>query len=211
MRRGSNGSGPPAGTEERAREETRVNAQFDDDPEGYLELRAGRQFGRRLARSADFLSEAQPDDLVLEIGAGTGGLLEGLAGARPDLRFLGVEPLPNYVAFARSRWEGRDQDRLRIVEGSAEELNRVVDEPARWIVSHDVLHHVDDIPTVCQRAAKVTTDGCPVAGHRAQPGQPLDVPLLRAHAGVSACSSRGPSSTSPGRPGGRSRTDSASC
>lgn len=137
---------------------TRVNAQFDDDPEGYLSLRSGRQFERRRARTLDFLVDARPGDLVVEIGAGTGALLEALADARPDLCFLGVEPLANYVAFARSRWEGGDSERLRIVEGTAEELDRAVDRPARWIVSHDVLHHVADIPLVARLATKVATD-----------------------------------------------------
>ncbi|HEX2564245.1 MAG TPA: class I SAM-dependent methyltransferase [Acidimicrobiales bacterium] len=135
----------------------RVNGHFDDDAQRYQQLRAGRQFGRRLARTLDFLAGARPDDLVLEIGAGTGGLLEAMADARPDLRYLGVEPLANYVDFARDRWAGRDAERLSMVHGTAERLGDLVDEPARWVVSHDVLHHVDNIGATAGAAAAVST------------------------------------------------------
>jgi ubiquinone/menaquinone biosynthesis C-methylase UbiE len=136
----------------------RVNGHFDDDAEGYQELRAGRQFDRRLARTLAFLAEARPDDLVLEIGAGTGGMLEAMSTARPDLRFVGVEPLENYVDHVRGRWEGHDPDRRQIVHGTGELLPDLLDEPARWVVSHDVLHHVDDIDATARAAADVTTD-----------------------------------------------------
>ena len=136
----------------------RVNGHFDDDAERYQQLRAGRQFGRRLDRTLRFLADARADDLVLEIGAGTGGLLEAMADARPDLRYRGVEPLENYVEFATARWSSRDAERLRVVHGTAEHLADLVDEPARWVVSHDVLHHVDDIDATAGAVASVTTD-----------------------------------------------------
>jgi len=137
----------------------RVNGHFDADAEGYQRLRAGRQFQRRLARTLDFLADTPPGETVVEIGAGTGGMLEALADARPDLRFLGVEPLANYVEFARARWEDRDPERLRIVLGTAERLDLHTDTPASRFVSHDVLHHVDDIAATTQAVAAAAAPG----------------------------------------------------
>jgi ubiquinone/menaquinone biosynthesis C-methylase UbiE len=138
---------------------TRVNGHFDADAAGYQRLRAGRQFQRRLARTLDFLADAPADGLVVEIGAGTGGMLEALADARPDLRFLGVEPLDNYVEFAQARWADRDPRRLRIVVGTAEHLGDQTEQPAARVVSHDVLHHVDDIAATIRAVTDVTEPG----------------------------------------------------
>jgi ubiquinone/menaquinone biosynthesis C-methylase UbiE len=138
---------------------TRVNGHFDADAAGYQRLRAGRQFQRRLARTLDFLADAPADGLVVEIGAGTGGMLEALADARPDLRFLGVEPLDNYVEFAQGRWADRDPERLRIVVGTAEHLGDQAEQPAARVVSHDVLHHVDDIAATIRAVTDVTEPG----------------------------------------------------
>ncbi len=137
---------------------TRVNGHFDADAGAYQRLRAGRQFQRRLARTLDFLADAPADGLVVEIGAGTGGMLEALADARPDLRFLGVEPLDNYVEFAQTRWAHRDPERLRIAVGTAERLGDHTDGAAR-VMSHDVLHHVDDIPATIRAVTAVTEPG----------------------------------------------------
>jgi SAM-dependent methyltransferase len=138
---------------------TRVNGHFDADAAGYQRLRAGRQFQRRLARTLGFLADARADGLVIEIGAGTGGMLEALADARPDLRFLGIEPLDNYVEFAQARWADRDPDRLRIVVGTAERLADHTDQAAARVVSHDVLHHVDDMAATVRAVTAATEPG----------------------------------------------------
>lgn len=134
----------------------RINGRFDDDAEGYDALRAGRQFERRVEVTLRALDGTSADDLVVEIGAGTGALLATLAAARPDLRFLGVEPLATYADLAQTRWSGTDAGRVRVVQGKAESLADLVDDAAARVVSHDVLHHVESIDHTIRAIVDVT-------------------------------------------------------
>lgn len=139
----------------RARPTPACNSLFDDDPEKYAELREGWLFERRVRHVVDFLAAARPGDVVLEIGPGTGGLLERLAAARPDLRFRGVEPIGSYVKYASDRWTDHDPEHLRMLHGFAEDLDELDLEPADWVLSNDVLHHVLDFTRTAAAVAAV--------------------------------------------------------
>jgi ubiquinone/menaquinone biosynthesis C-methylase UbiE len=45
----------------------------------------------------------RPGSRVLEVGCGTGALLEQITGACPDCRITGVDPVPEMLAVARKR------------------------------------------------------------------------------------------------------------
>ena len=133
-----------------------LNSHYDDAPAGYDELRAGWLFDRRLREVAGQLSTLRPGDTVLEVGCGTGMLLRELAGARPDLSFVGVEPIEAYVEHAQAL--GADIPNATFVQGFAEQLEELDLPPADMVLTNDVLHHVADMDRVCASVAAVSTE-----------------------------------------------------
>jgi SAM-dependent methyltransferase len=66
--------------------------------------------GRWSARLAPaFLDFCQIDSpgRVIDVGCGTGVLSEAAAARWPDVEILGIDPAPDYVAFARARLSGK--------------------------------------------------------------------------------------------------------
>ena len=99
---------------------------------------------------------------MLELGSGTGSLIVGLAASRPDLEFIGIEPLAGYVDFARRRAEAAKIANVRFCEGVAEEAAATLDGArADYVISSDVLHHVGDqsLVTAQARAASAGKGG----------------------------------------------------
>lgn len=135
------------------------NAGFDGVPEQYEELRgAGHMARRRLAYFLDVVDGSS--GTVVELGCGTGTLLRALAARRPDRRFLGVEPLPNYVEFARERAASAGLRNVRFETGTGEELFAAAGPAsAGLLISVDALHHVKDVDLVVAEAAQVAARG----------------------------------------------------
>jgi ubiquinone/menaquinone biosynthesis C-methylase UbiE len=98
--------------------------------------------------------------MVLEIGSGTGYLPLSLAPSRPDLSFIGVDPLPNYVELATQRAQQQGvSDRVRFVEGFAETLSGTDDTQYDAVLSDDTLHHVQHQDRTCLALADVCRPG----------------------------------------------------
>jgi SAM-dependent methyltransferase len=133
-----------------------LNARWDGRPEEYEQLRRCWLNERRARFLTDRLERAGlPDGTrVLELGSGTGWLLRELARRLPNLEFVGVEPDPSYVAFARER-AGRNE---RHLQGTAEELPAEVT-ACSAVLSNDVLHHVRSIPATFHSAAAAARPG----------------------------------------------------
>lgn len=138
-----------------------LNSHFDDDPAGYDALRESWMSSRREGLQVAFLGDLASGGRVLEIGAGTGALLFALARARPDLDFVGVEPLPNYVEFARERAKMHALANVEFRVGTADAEDGLDVRNVDRVVSVDVLHHVDDlglavrnVSTACRPAAQ---------------------------------------------------------
>jgi ubiquinone/menaquinone biosynthesis C-methylase UbiE len=130
------------------------NAAFDQFPDAYDELRAAGHMARRRAEFfTDVVDRSQGS--VLEIGCGTGALLRTLAARRPQRRFIGVEPLPNYVEFARERARAAGTPNVRFEMGTGETLDSVV-QPGSvgLVVSVDTLHHVSDTAQVVRAVSR---------------------------------------------------------
>lgn len=145
---------PPPG-----RPGARLNAGFDEVPDVYDELRATGHMARRREEDVAGLVAATTGP-VLEVGCGTGTLLRALAARFPDRRFLGVEPLADYVTFAATRAREAGLANVRFAVGTGEGLSAVVD-PASvgLVVSVDTLHHVSDVAAVAREVATAARPG----------------------------------------------------
>lgn len=107
----------------------------------------------------DSLSEVRPGARVLEIGSGTGYLLLALAKSRPELEYVGVDPLPNYIEHSRNRATETGLP-VRFEIGYAEDLGGLLAEtPVDVILSNDTLHHVADIEATAAQLAAVSAPG----------------------------------------------------
>lgn len=113
---------------------------------------------RRLEVVADLV--VRSSGTVVEIGSGTGSLLRELARRFPERRFVGVEPLINYVEFARKRAQQEGLPNLSFEAAPAERLSSVVGAgSAGMVLSVDTLHHVEDMDHVIAEVAAVTAPG----------------------------------------------------
>lgn len=143
----------------RAGDGERCNAGFDDRPGEYDVLRSSGHMAGRRAEHVAAVVAAVPGT-VLEIGCGTGALLHGLAARFPDRHFLGVEPLPGYVDFARERASAAGLGNLRFTVGTAESLGGAVEDAGvGLLLSVDALHHVTDLDATVREAARVVAPG----------------------------------------------------
>ncbi|MGY1594158.1 class I SAM-dependent methyltransferase [Geodermatophilus sp. SYSU D00965] len=134
-----------------------LNAGFDGRPDEYDDLRATGHMARRRADHFDRLLAAVPGR-VLEVGCGTGTLLRELATRHPARTFVGVEPLPNYVDYARRRAEAAGLDNVRFVVGTGETLTDAVPAgSADLVISVDALHHVTDLDRVLAQVRAVSS------------------------------------------------------
>lgn len=132
-----------------------LNAGWDEDPAGYDERRRCWLNDRRVAVVSAELPAGEAT--VLELGSGTGWLLRRLAAERPDVRFVGLEPLEGYVAFAARE---PAQGQIGYVTGIAEDAATLLaGERFDLVLSNDVLHHVEDLERVCAAVAAVARPG----------------------------------------------------
>ncbi|SCX51656.1 2-polyprenyl-3-methyl-5-hydroxy-6-metoxy-1,4-benzoquinol methylase [Klenkia marina] len=137
-----------------------LNASHDDDPAGYDEMRAAGHMARRRLAFYDEVVRGS-EGTVVEIGMGTGVLLRELAKRHPDRSFVGVEPLANYVEFARERAAEEGLRNVRAEVGTGEDLVAAVGAGAAGLViSVDMLHHVADVREVADQVARAAAPGC---------------------------------------------------
>ena len=96
----------------------------------------------------------QPAGPVLELGSGTGMLLNRLAAAVPDREFCGLDPLDSYVRFAAEKSCVRN---VAYIRGVAEEAQQCLPRNDFGVVlSNDVLHHCVDLSRVAEQVSLVS-------------------------------------------------------
>jgi SAM-dependent methyltransferase len=136
-----------------------LNAGHDHDPSGYDELRGGWLNRRRVQHFQRVVAGHRPG-VVVEVGCGTGRMLTELAAAAPQTRFIGVEPLPDYVQYGRELVGSSRVTNVELHEGTGELLHQVVEEGiADLVISSDVLHHVVSLPDVARAVRTVAHPG----------------------------------------------------
>jgi 2-polyprenyl-3-methyl-5-hydroxy-6-metoxy-1,4-benzoquinol methylase len=134
---------------------------FSDDPLVDVRIQSGWLFERRVARILQFLRDARPGDTVLEIGCGTGAVMERIHRERPELDVVGLEPVDSYADYARARLAGADPERVRVIKGYVHDLADEDVDGVTWVLSNNMLHHASDpeaildaLSTVCEPGAR---------------------------------------------------------
>lgn len=101
-------------------------------------LGLGRAFHREVAH----LAQVQPGEMVLDLGCGTGMLLETLLTLRPDASYVGVDPDPHVLAIASGKLRRR-LPAVQLLTGYGDNL-RVADRTFDVVVSTLSFHHLTD-------------------------------------------------------------------
>ena len=101
-------------------------------------LGLGRAFHAEVAR----LAEVQPGEMVLDLGCGTGSLLDALLTARADASYVGVDPDPQVLAIARGKLQQRLPS-VQLLTGYGDHLP-VADRAFDVVVSTLTFHHLSD-------------------------------------------------------------------
>lgn len=140
------------------------NAEWDNDPAAYDQLRqqAGWITQRRRQYLQDWLSTLPKANQVLEIGSGTGRMVLELAETLPGRRWMGLEPLPSYIAYAQKLRQAQSHvPHVTFRLGSAEQADAALKPDTEFsaVYSNDVLHHLTDYDAALRAVAKVTTKG----------------------------------------------------
>src|SRR5690349_17568786 len=77
-------------------------------------------FGRSFKAAVAELAAATPGEAVLDLGCGTGTLLQVLVAHQPEARFTGIDPDPRVLRTARRRLQRTPA--VELVEGYAQDL-----------------------------------------------------------------------------------------
>ena len=101
-------------------------------------LGLGRAFQREVAR----LVRVQPGEMVLDLGCGTGMLLETLLTSGPGASYVGVDPDPQVLAIASRRLR-RHASAVQLLTGYGDTLP-VADGTFDVVVSTLTFHHLTD-------------------------------------------------------------------
>ena len=99
-------------------------------------------FGRSFTTAVAELADVKPGEAVIDLGCGTGTLLEALLARQPNARFTGIDPDPQVLAMARRRLQ-RTAVAAELIQGYAQQLpfpNAAFD----LVVSTLTFHHLPD-------------------------------------------------------------------
>lgn len=104
-------------------------------------------FGRSFKAAVAELAEVQPGETVLDVGCGTGTLLQALVARQPEGRFAGIDPDPRVLAIARRRLQSSTPT-VALVEGYAQDLP-FPGQAFDLVISTLIFHHLPDPVKVC--------------------------------------------------------------
>jgi ubiquinone/menaquinone biosynthesis C-methylase UbiE len=98
-------------------------------------------FGRSFKVAVAELAQVEPGEAVLDLGCGTGILLQALVARRPDGRFAGVDPDRQALGIARRRLQRTPA--VELVEGYAQDLP-FPDAAFDLVITTLIFHHLPD-------------------------------------------------------------------
>jgi SAM-dependent methyltransferase len=143
-----------------------------------------RRYDRRFCRSrwprnqvakarliAELLGESVHAGPVVEIGCGTGQVAGELLERFPGMHYVGLDLSPGMLSVARQRLQGFGP-RVELAVADSGKLPAPVDGYAAAF-GIDVLHHVDDPPSLLQRLGSSLRPDAPVVFLEANPIFPI--------------------------------------
>lgn len=131
----------------------RSRTSFDEQAPTYDSSGYGRH-ARRLQRPVLDALDGLGFSAVLDVGCGTGLLLEAVAVARPAVRLLGIDLSPEMVAIARQRLG--DAADVRVADA---ELLPFDDAAVDLVTCVDSFHHYPDPGAALSEMRRVTRPG----------------------------------------------------
>ena len=119
---------------------------------------------------------------ILDIGSGTGRLIDYIKEARPEIMVIGIEPSPELREQGHSRGIGETE----LIDGDAQDLE-FPDESFDMVCEFGALHHIP-MPEMAvreiageERVAMITHGGFMNALLNALFGNPLEAPIFYRH------------------------------
>lgn len=129
---------------------------WDDGTAEWYVKRYGEHATNRLAVEAAQLSA---DDVVVDVGCGSGAAVRAAAALVPEGRVLGVDPVSAMVRIARERTVGHEgAERIAFVEAPAEALP-LDDASATVVLAVNSVHHWRDRTKGLSEVARALASG----------------------------------------------------
>lgn len=104
----------------------------------------GALYGPYLYNAAQVSMRVRPGENVLDLGCGSGHLINLIAKWNPQTHFEGIDLAPNMLAEAQSAAQAQDIQNVSFSEGDFSKLDGVADGSIDAVVSSMALHHLPD-------------------------------------------------------------------
>ncbi|MGC9561727.1 class I SAM-dependent methyltransferase [Brachymonas sp. M4Q-1] len=104
----------------------------------------GALFGLYLYNALQVSARLKLEDSVIDLGCGSGRLLNLIAQWNPRMKFTGVDLAPNMLSKAREQAVHRSLSNVSYSEGDFSTLSRIDDHSADAVISSMAIHHLPD-------------------------------------------------------------------
>ena len=141
----------------RAERAARAQAYFATNAAGWDELRARHIPETQVeAAMADLIGDGENPSLLVDLGTGTGRMLEVFAGRA--VRAIGFDISADMLTIARDKIDRAGLDNCQVRQGDCANVP-LADGEAELVVMHQVLHFLDDPQAALAEAERITAPG----------------------------------------------------